>query len=279
MPEHASTAPQTTPPRIGLVGHGRMGRTLERLAPEMGMEVTTVVDPRSPSATHRSLAEARSLTARDTRAPQVWIDFSHPDAAWEHLQRYAAGDLPAVIGTTGWTDRLAEAEELFAGARAPAVWAGNFSPGVALFLRVVERAASLIAPFDQYDVGVHEVHHTGKADSPSGTALHVAEAVRSGWEERRGAQRVTTDRLDHPRGDDEVHLSSTRVGHVPGTHTVWFDSPEDTLELTHRARSRDGFARGALSTASWLVTDPPATRLWRFDELLGDRLEHAPPPG
>ncbi|WP_374928268.1 4-hydroxy-tetrahydrodipicolinate reductase [Kytococcus sedentarius] len=233
-------------PAIGLVGHGRMGQAVHRLAADAGCRVTCIVAPTAAAATHRSLDEVTPA-----QAPDVWIDFSHPSAIWSHLEAYSRGTVPAVIGTTGWTDRLDEAHDLFASASAPAVWAGNFSVGVTLLLRLVEHATALLEGVGGYDVGIHEVHHRRKADSPSGTALHLAEALG--------------------RADD-LQISSTRIGHVPGTHTVWFDSPQDTLELTHTARSRDGFAAGALRAARWLTQEPPAPGLWRFDDLLAERL-------
>lgn len=249
--------PDRPPLAVGLVGYGRMGRTLHRLAAAAGAEVTCIVSPHAPEATHRRLD-----AVTPPEAPSVWIDFSHPDAAWPHLEAYARGTVPAVIGTTGWADRLPEATALFERATVPVVWAGNFSLGVTLFLRIVQQAAALVGQAGGYDAGIHEVHHRAKADSPSGTALHVAEAVRSGW----------------PDAPADRAISSTRVGHVPGTHTVWFDGPEDTLELTHTARSRDGFATGALRAATWLGEQPPAPGLWRFDELVAHRLGEAPIP-
>ena len=164
---------------------------------------------------------------------------------------YGISQMEAQLGVT-----------LFERATVPVVWAGNFSLGVTLFLRIVQQAAALVGQAGGYDAGIHEVHHRAKADSPSGTALHVAEAVRSGW----------------PDAPADRAISSTRVGHVPGTHTVWFDGPEDTLELTHTARSRDGFATGALRAATWLGEQPPAPGLWRFDELVAHRLGEAPIP-
>ncbi|WP_380083789.1 dihydrodipicolinate reductase C-terminal domain-containing protein [Deinococcus lacus] len=131
----------------------------------------------------------------------------------------------------------------------------------------------MLAPFGKYDALLHEFHHAGKADSPSGTALELAQALQGAWVAEGAARQpeLVTGRLDRPRRPEELHLSSTRGGHIPGTHTVIFDSPADSIELTHRARTREGFAAGALLAAEWLLA-APHQGLMSFDDVLDDIL-------
>ena len=205
--------------RLLIVGYGRMGRLVEELAIERGMDIAARID----------------VDGGDWSAPaDVAIDFSTADALGQNFARYVQRGLPAVIGTTGWSD-------LEPGLRAEAAQAGlgvvasaNFSIGVNLFELIVADAARLVQAHPQYGAWIHELHHAAKRDAPSGTALLLRDAMtRSGY-------------------DRGIDVSSTRAGTIPGTHTVGFDSPSDTIELTHAARDRRGFASGALLAAQWI---------------------------
>ncbi|AEC02005.1 4-hydroxy-tetrahydrodipicolinate reductase [Parasphaerochaeta coccoides] len=246
--------------RIGIVGYGRMGHLIESLARQKGWKVVAIIDPvmDSPSVT------ARTLSASAMKECDVVVDFSSPESAVDNILFYAREDIPAVIGTTGWHERLDEVRAQVDENRAAIIYSGNFSIGVHLFVSIVRHAARLIDGFDDYDALVSELHHAGKADSPSGTALMIATAIMDNVKRKK---HVETGRLDRMRAADELHVVSGRVGSVPGTHTVIFDSPADTLELTHRARSREGFAYGALAAAQWIADGRKG--FFTLDDMMG----------
>ena len=205
--------------RLLIVGYGKMGRLVEELAVAQGMEIASRID----------------VDDGDWSAPaDVAIDFSSAAALEANFPRYVERKLSAVIGTTGWSDLLpayrAEAERAGLGV----VVSANFSIGVNLFELIVGDAARMMRAYPQYGAWIHELHHAAKRDAPSGTALLLRDAMT-----RAGYDRV-------------VDVSSTRAGTIPGTHTIGFDGPSDTIELTHVARDRRGFALGALLAAQWI---------------------------
>lgn len=204
--------------KLLIVGYGKMGRLIDELASAQGHEVVGRVDE-----------------GRDEWAPaDAAIDFSTADAFLANFQRYLELRAPLVIGTTGWNqhaDRLrAEAVK----ARLAVVASANFSVGVNVFQIVAQEAARLMREQEQYGAWIHEAHHAAKRDAPSGTALLLRDAmVQAGF-------------------NRPIDVSSTRAGNIPGTHTIGFDSASDTIELTHTARDRRGFAAGALLAARWV---------------------------
>lgn len=207
--------------KLLLVGYGRMGRLVEELAPSQGLEVTGRID----------------VDGGDWSAPaDVAIDFSTADALEKNFAHYVERTLPVVIGTTGWQTHEAELREQTTRATGLGVVASaNFSLGVNLFQILVGEAARLMQSHPQYGAWIHEAHHAAKRDAPSGTALLLRD-------------RMTAAGYARP-----VDVSSTRAGTIPGTHTIGFDGVSDTIELTHRARDRRGFASGALVAARWVV--------------------------
>ena len=247
--------------RIAIIGYGKMGKLIRSEALAKGHLIGAVIDPLSqdPEVTARSV-DAHSLDGCD-----VAIDFTHPDVVCDHIVLYARLGTPAVIGTTGWYDRLTEVQEAVQGCDCAIIYSGNYSLGVALFLQVVKRASSLFAKSGLYDPFLTELHHAQKADSPSGTAEMLAQAVLDSFNEKT---QVVKETLHHKRSPDAIHLASVRGGWVPGTHTVYFDSPEDTIELTHRARSRQGFAVGAVQAAAWIADGRKG--FFNLDDMLSD---------
>ncbi|MGE3178680.1 MAG: 4-hydroxy-tetrahydrodipicolinate reductase [Vicinamibacterales bacterium] len=214
--------------RILLVGHGRMGRLVGDLAPQYGAVVAGVIDPQSP---------AHSGSADDDRwrgAVDVAIDFSLAEAVPVNVPALARRGVPVVLGTTGWQRHEAMLRQAIADAGTGIVAAPNFATGVVLFESVVRYAAQRFAGLDDVGAWLHEAHHDQKKDAPSGTALQLKRAMEAGGYAR------------------PIHVSSTRAGYIPGTHTIGFDSPSDSITLTHTARDRGGFARGALVAARWL---------------------------
>jgi 4-hydroxy-tetrahydrodipicolinate reductase len=213
--------------RILLVGHGRMGRLVGELAPEFGCEVAGVIDPQSPQ-------HGGGPDDERWRGVDVAIDFSFPDAVKTNVPALARQGINVVIGTTGWRADEGAVRRAVDDAGVGVVAAPNFSTGVVLFEALVARAATLFEGQTEFGAFVHEVHHAAKKDAPSGTALLLKQAM-------------TGAGFNRP-----IDVSSTRVGYVPGTHTVGFDGPAETILLSHTARDRSGFARGALTAAKWL---------------------------
>jgi 4-hydroxy-tetrahydrodipicolinate reductase len=238
--------------KIALIGYGKMGRLLERTALERGHTVSAVVDPfandaklPSGAALYKSIAEAGKLGGADAA-----IDFTQPDTALDNIRVLAKLGIPAVVGTTGWLEHLDEAKAIIKAADSSLFWAANFSLGVNIFYKIAACAAKLLDPFDEYDVGGWEFHHNKKMDSPSGTAKILVEKVLA---EMTRKKKAVWDKLDRPPAADELHFPSLRVGSVPGVHALCFDSPADTIEITHTARNREGLASGAIQAAEWLL--------------------------
>ena len=213
--------------KVLLVGHGRMGRLVESLCAADGIETVACLDSASPR-------DGRAIRDGRAQGAEVAIDFSTAEAFAGNLPHLAAAGLQVVVGTTGWQCDGTRLKQVAADAGIGVVAASNFSLGVNLFLAVVERSAELFAARDQYGAWLHEAHHAGKRDAPSGTAVTLLAGL-----ERAG--------YDRP-----VAVSSTRAGAIPGTHTLGFDGPGESIELTHTARDRTIFARGALHAARWI---------------------------
>ena len=206
--------------KLLLVGHGRMGRLVESLAREYGFDVVGVVTSGSSIST-------------DWPSADVAIDFSVPSAVPGTVTRLVKSGTPVVIGTTGWQSSE-EQVRLAADSMIGVVAAPNFAIGVNVFLAVVERLGSLMAAQPTFGAWIHELHHAAKKDAPSGTALAIVRRLR-----------------EHGYSRD-VPIASTRAGAIPGTHTLGFDASSETITLTHEARDRAAFARGALVAAQWI---------------------------
>lgn len=211
--------------RILLVGYGRMGKLVEALAPEYGAQIAGVITARDAE---------RSLREGSYGPVDVAVDFTIADAVAHNLPLLASRGINVVIGTTGWSAHETAMREVASRAGIGVLAAPNFSLGVNLFQLLVEEAARRFARHESYGAWINELHHAAKKDAPSGTALQL----RSGME-RAGYTRA-------------IDMSSTRAGSIPGTHTVGFDGPADTLTMTHTVRDRAVFARGALEAARWL---------------------------
>jgi 4-hydroxy-tetrahydrodipicolinate reductase len=214
--------------RILLVGHGKMGRMVESLAGEYGCDVAGVIDPQS--AAHGGGPEAPQWDGVD-----VAVDFTSADAVMTNAPALLKRGINLVIGTTGWNAHEQTLRDLVDASGRGVVAAPNFSTGVVLFEAIVAEAGSLFAGQTDFAAFLHEAHHAAKKDAPSGTALLLKRAM-----ERTGYTRP-------------IDIASTRAGFIPGTHTVGFDGPAETVTLTHTARDRSAFARGALTAATWIA--------------------------
>jgi len=229
--------------KLALIGHGAMGRLVERLALAEGHEVATVLTQRESSFRAEELAEI--LGGHDAA-----IDFTVADAVLRHAEACALARVPLVEGTTGWHASLEDVRRTVERAEGALIYGANFSVGVNLFYRVVARAAELFRGFD-YAPFVEEAHHSRKRDAPSGTALRLRDILAASYA-------------------SEIPVASTRAGHIPGTHRVGFDSQADQVTLTHTARSREGFAAGALVAARWIQG---RRGVYEFSETLDEILK------
>ena len=214
------------------------------------------------------LVTAKEITAESLNGADAVIDFSSPAAAVDNIKKYVDLGVRAVIGTTGWTDRLEEVRECVEKGKGTILWSGNFSIGVAATLKIVSFASALMNALPSYDAAVFEAHHRMKADSPSGTALMLADEVIRNLDRKTS---VDTECQHSKIGDEVLHLSSVRVGSVPGTHEVIFDSDVDTITIKHEARSRDGFASGAVRAAEWLLEEGKSG-LFSMDDFINSLL-------
>jgi 4-hydroxy-tetrahydrodipicolinate reductase len=228
---------------IALLGHGKMGKEVAELAREKGLHVTAIF-------TGQNNRGGTGLTPQSLADVEVCIDFSAPTAVVENIEGVARCGKDIVVGTTGWLDRLDHVQRVVVESGTGLLYASNFSPGVNVFFRLIEEAAKMFDRQDGYDVGVHEVHHREKADCPSGTALSIASLILRNLSRKTEVVHGTPEKRIEPQ---QFLVTSARLGHVQGKHTVTFDSGSDTIELVHTAKSRRGFAEGALLAASWLA--------------------------
>lgn len=218
--------------KIILLGYGKMGKIIERVALERGHQITARVDIDNAS---------ELLTAEG----DVAIEFSHPDAAYNNVMACLERNLPIVCGTTGWLDRKPEIEILCKKLDGTFFYASNYSLGVNLFFKINEKLASMMDNFPFYDVSMDEIHHTQKKDAPSGTAITLAEGVL------RHLRRKKKWVGSNAGKSEELFIESFRIDEVPGTHAVRYESAIDGIEIRHTAHSREGFAQGAVMVAEW----------------------------
>ncbi|MGH0054147.1 MAG: 4-hydroxy-tetrahydrodipicolinate reductase [Sphaerochaetaceae bacterium] len=247
--------------RVGIIGYGKMGKLIRIEALKQGHTISAVIDPISQE--HE--ITAKHVTSESIVDCEVVIDFTHPSVVVDHIILYAKLGIPAVIGTTGWYEHLPELRKVVAQTNGAIIYSGNYSLGVALFMQVVKEASRLFAKSGLYDPFLTEIHHAQKADSPSGTAEMLGSLVLEHYPNKTALVKET---LHQKREDGAIHLASVRGGWVPGTHTVYFDSPQDTIELTHRARTREGFAVGAIQAAVWITTGRRG--LFTLDDMMED---------
>ena len=242
--------------KIALFGYGKMGHEIETAALQAGHTIVATFD----------VEKRPSLGVLSASGADVAIDFSQPNAVEENVRLCAAAGVPIVIGTTGWDSAQDMVRETVDGAHIGCVIGSNFSVGVNFFLEIVRIAARIINA-GEYDAYILEAHHRGKKDFPSGTALRLSEAVLSALKSKTKAI------SELPHGEaipaNELLISSIRAGSITGTHTVGFESEEDSIELTHQAKNRRGFASGAVHAAEWIVN---RKGFYRFEEHIGDIL-------
>lgn len=240
-------------PTIALLGYGKMGKAIDAVAAESKCTVSLRLDSKS------------NLTPRLFENIDAIIDFTSRDAFLYNLPSLLEARKPIVVGTTGWHGELERIKEQVHEYNGAMIYAANFSLGVQLFFRAVRAVAKLYAPFPDFDIAVSEIHHTAKLDSPSGTALTIAKEILA------NAPRKTTIQTDtHQKPlPHELQVASMRLGKVFGTHTMHIDSDFDAITLEHNAKSRYGFAKGALEAAKWIQG---RTGIYSIDDFLDEKL-------
>jgi 4-hydroxy-tetrahydrodipicolinate reductase len=254
--------------KIIIAGYGKMGMLIEAAALRRGDVIAALIDPVIEASVHGDPVYKNIDGIASVDKDAVVIDFTHPAVVMDNIKCYAERKLPAVIGTTGWYEKLDMVKKIIANNDTALLYASNFSLGVSLFYKIAEYAAALIDAFPDYDVGGCEVHHNQKADSPSGTAKTLVEKMLAVMSRKKTAVYETLDRAPRP---DELHFASIRAGSIPGTHTVLFDSAADTIEIRHCARNREGFAAGALAAAHWLADGGPQRRgVFTLEDMLNN---------
>jgi 4-hydroxy-tetrahydrodipicolinate reductase len=213
---------------LAIIGYGKMGKLIETLAPEYNFDVKLKLD------IHNN-ANFEGITEENFRGIDAAIEFSVPAAVPENVRRISALGVNLVVGATGWLDHLDEIRQTIEAARTGLIWSPNFSIGMQAFFRLVAEAARLMSNEKLYESWAWEIHHSAKKDAPSGTLLKLVEEMkRAGYHHR-------------------IDVASNRAGSIPGTHEIGFDSSADSITLRHTARSREGFARGALKAAQWVI--------------------------
>ena len=238
--------------RIAIVGYGKMGHIIRSIAESLGHTVVLTVDIAAKDADCIVKAGDKVAISNAISATEIdgIIEFSHPASVIANIEALLPLGIPVVVGTTGWLDKKDYVENLVKNYNGVLMHSSNFSIGVNIFYRIVEEASKLIKDFDEYDTAIWEMHHNQKSDSPSGTAIDIAKRIMSTNPKKN---QIITDAFHERPQKNQLHVSSTRAGSIPGTHTVFFDSAADTIELTHRARNRDGFALGAVHSLERLV--------------------------
>ena len=214
--------------KIAIVGYGKMGRMIEALAPPRGVDVALKLD-------EFNNADFEGITQENFKGIDVAIEFSTPAAVIGNIERISKLGVNSVIGTTGWHNQIDRVRAIAESSGTGVVWSPNFSVGVNVFFRVVNEAAKLLAREPEYEAWAWEIHHSAKKDAPSGTLLKLVDEMKQAGYER------------------PIDVGSNRAGAIPGTHEIGFDSAADTITLRHTARSREGFALGAIKAAQWVA--------------------------
>ncbi len=240
--------------KIALIGYGKMGRAIERIARDRGHEIVAIVD----------MDTKDSIDSEAFRSADIAIEFTSPQSAVDNYMKLFAIGMPVVSGSTGWTARMEEVTAACEKAGGTFLWSSNFSVGVNLFFRLNKFLTRLMNPFPQYHPRMKEIHHIHKLDHPSGTAITLAEGLiaesimMNGWSE------------DPVSAPDTLIIDHEREGEVPGTHIISWESEVDAITIEHRAKSREGFARGAVLAAEWAAGRKGVLTM---DEMMNDLLK------
>ena len=220
---------------IAIIGYGKMGHEIEKICRERGHNIVCTID----------VGEESKFKSEEFKSADVAIEFSSPESALNNYKRAFAANVPVVSGTTGWLDNIDEVKQACEKDGQTFFYASNFSLGVNILFAVNKYLANIMNDFPEYNVQVDETHHIHKLDAPSGTAITIAEGILESLERKKQWK------LDKQSNDDDLQINAFREGDVPGIHTIKYESEIDTIELTHDAKSRKGFALGAVVAAEF----------------------------
>lgn len=218
--------------KIALLGYGKMGKVIERIALDRGHEI--------------SLKKSRNASFDGLELADVAIDFSIPNAAVTNISTCFEKGIPVISGTTGWLEAYPKMVQLCEEKQGAFIYGSNFSLGVNIFFELNSYLAKMMSQFSQYKTSIQEIHHTQKLDAPSGTAITLAEEIINNSDYSSWA-------LDNAKSSDELVINAERIPNVPGTHIITYQSAVDTIEIKHEAHNREGFALGAIVAAEWLL--------------------------
>lgn len=232
--------------KIAILGYGKMGRIIEQIALDRKHEIVLKID-----VTNQDL-----LTTENLKQADVAIEFSTPSTVLNHIDACFKAKVPLIVGTTGWYGHLQRIKDECEQTNNTLLYASNFSVGVNVFFHINKILAKLMNNYPYYDVQVEEIHHTQKLDSPSGTAITIAEGIVDGLDSKKEWVNIltteATEGLEDTAKADQLLIESLRIENVPGTHTVVYDSEVDSIEFKHTAHNRNGFALGAVLAAEWV---------------------------
>ena len=222
--------------KIALIGYGKMGKAIEEIALQRNHEILLKIDENNPG----------DFTKKNLSRVDVAIEFTGPQSAFDNIQKSIEWDVPIVSGSTGWLEKLDEIKKLCSSNNGTFLYASNFSIGVNIFFELNKRLAALMAPHEDYEVNITEIHHTQKKDAPSGTAITIAEEILENIPRKKSWVNHISDTTD------ELEILSERIDPAPGIHKVRYSSAVDDIEICHTAHSRKGFASGALLAAEYI---------------------------
>jgi len=250
--------------KIALLGYGKMGKIIEKIATDRKHEIVLKID----------YTNLHDLTVENLKQADVAIEFSTPDSVLNNIAKCFEAKVPIVIGTTGWYGQLQQIKDECVSSNNTLLYASNFSVGVNVFFHVNKVLAKIMNNYPYYDVQVEEIHHTQKLDSPSGTAMTIAEGIIDSLDSKNEWVNVlepeSGNAIDDVVKPNQVLIESLRIDSIPGTHTVIYDSEVDSIEFKHTAHNRNGFALGAVLAAEWVQPKKgffSAADMFNFDIL------------
>lgn len=251
--------------KILLIGYGKMGQELHALIQDSSNDqVVGIIDPAPLNI--QNISCYQSLSPQACQNADIAIEFTGPDHSVSNIKMCADYQLPIIVGTTGWHDKLEEIEAYVQDKKSSCIWAENFAVGVQLFFEIVAHASALLNNHESFDLAIHESHHNQKKDAPSGTAIQLAQEVLSKVSRKTRWERSSS--VQSP--NDILQVSSTRIGSEVGTHSLFFDSPNESISLTHHSKDRKALAKGALLAASMVKG---LQGVYHFRELLNKKVE------
>lgn len=236
--------------RLSILGYGKMGHLVEKTALDQGLEISAIIDNEKDWSDKMA----------DFKSSDVAIDFSMPTTAVDNICRAFDNGVPIVVGTTGWLQNLKQVEELCKKSNGKLLYGSNFSVGVNIFFKINQLLSKLMEIHDNYHPSITEIHHIHKKDSPSGTAIHLANDIIDNVP-HFNEWRLTPCQA----GSDTIPVTALREGEVPGTHEITWKSDIDKIEIRHTAFSREGFAQGAVAAARWLAKQPSG--IYKFEDV------------